>query len=103
MSKKKDYTKYSKPAEPKNEEIEEVLDEETEFYVKPSKEPVYGDVCNCSSLNVRKYPERNAEVICTISYPSEVMITDESDEVFYKVFTASGIEGYCMKDYIKLR
>ena len=40
MSKKKDYTKYSKPAEPKNEEIEEVLDGETEFYVEPSKEPV---------------------------------------------------------------
>ena len=95
MSKKKDYTKYSKPAEPKNEEIEEVLDEETELYVEPHKDPTYGDVCNCSSLN--------AEVICTISYPSEVMITDESDEVFYKVFTASGIEGYCMKDYIKLR
>ena len=100
MSKKKDYTKYSKPAEPKNEEIEEVLDEEVE---EPKEELVYGNVDNCTSLNVRKYPERNAEVICTISYPSEVMITDESDEVFYKVFTASGIEGYCMKDYIKLR
>lgn len=100
MSKKKDYTKYSKPAEPKNEEIEEVLDEEVE---EPKEELVYGNVNNCTSLNVRKYPERNAEVICTISYPSEVMITDDSDEVFYKVYTASGIEGYCMKDYIKLR
>lgn len=100
MSKKKDYTKYSKPAEHKNEEIEEVLDEEVE---ESKEELVYGNVNNCTSLNVRKYPERNAEVVCTISYPSEVMITDESDEVFYKVFTASGIEGYCMKDYIKLR
>lgn len=100
MSKKKDYTKYSKHAEPKNEEIEEVLDEEVG---EPKEELVYGNVNNCTSLNVRKYPERNAEVICTISYPSEVMITDDSDEVFYKVYTASGIEGYCMKDYIKLR
>lgn len=100
MSKKKDYTKYSKPAESKIEEIEEVLDEEVE---EPKEELVYGNVNNCTSLNVRKYPERNAEVICTISYPSEVMITDDSDEVFYKVYTASGIEGYCMKDYIKLR
>ena len=39
MSKKKDYTKYSKPAEPKNEEIEEALDEETELYVDPHKDP----------------------------------------------------------------
>lgn len=62
-----------------------------------------GIVVDCVKLNVRKAPAADAAIICTIPRETEVVISEEeSTEEFYKVYTASGIEGFCMKQYISI-
>lgn len=105
----KDYTKFSnhkteqKPVENQNgvvniEEpvVETVVEEKVE-------EPIIGVVVDCTKLNVRVAPYLDADVECVIPVSSEVTINEaESVEEFYKVCTAAGIEGFCMKKYIRL-
>jgi hypothetical protein len=60
-----------------------------------------GRVIGCMKLNVRRAPKPRAEVICEINCDTEVEVNeDESTIDFYKICTASGIEGYCVKTYI---
>lgn len=65
------------------------------------EEPVYGIVCGCARLNVRKESDKTSTVICEITAGDQLMIVDESDEAFYKVRTSAGVEGYCMKQFIE--
>ena len=68
------------------------------------KEIKTGIVVDCDKLNVREEPRSDADIICTIEKNSEVMIDEyESTNNFYRVFTASGIEGFCMKKYISVQ
>lgn len=102
-----DYTKFSakktekitpeKKIEDKVAPVEEVATPE------PPEEPLYGEVSGCARLNVRKEPDAEAEVLCVIEEGSEVVIVgSESTNEFYKVFTAAGVEGFCMKMFITL-
>ena len=62
-----------------------------------------GIVFNCEMLNVRRDPRRYALIICTINKNTEVMIDESgSTRYFYKICTASGIEGFCVRDYIAI-
>lgn len=64
-------------------------------------EPVYGRVVDCSRLNVRKKPTVNAEVLDVVARDTELTLDlIKSNEKWYKVATISGVEGYCMKQYI---
>ncbi|NCE64103.1 SH3 domain-containing protein [Pseudoflavonifractor sp. 524-17] len=75
----------------------------------PVKPPVpeklfTGVVTDCLRLNVRKEPRAGAEVVAVINALSQVAIDMEgSTELFCKVRTPDGIEGFCMKKYIQLR
>ena len=73
---------------------------------EPSVEPEnrkFGKVSNCKKLNIRKLPSRDAEIVSELIEGSEVMIDEkESTALFYKICTEHGIEGYCMKDFIKV-
>ena len=81
-------------------EIESEVPAEPEVEEKPRK---FGKVNGCTKLNIRKMPNRNAEVLAEIKAGSEVMIDEENSTYeFYKVCTESGIEGYCMKNFIKV-
>ena len=63
--------------------------------------PVYGTVSNCTRLNVRKKPHRGSEVLTIIEEDDTVEITmHKSTRSWYYVKTESGVEGYCMQDYI---
>lgn len=124
----KHYTQYSKFSgeEPMtvNEpelEVEEAVEEKVEEPIEgqivipevapvsdpePSVEPEnrkFGKVNNCKKLNVRKLPSRDAEIVSELVEGVEVMIDEkESTALFYKICTEHGIEGYCMKDFIKV-
>ena len=73
---------------------------------EPSVEPEnrkFGKVSNCKKLNIRKLPSRDAEIVSELIEGSEVMIDEkESTALFYKLCTEHGIEGYCMKNFIKV-
>lgn len=108
MSKnRRDYTKYSKPEVIQNgaQKVEEVYDwqmsvvEESEVV-----KPVVGYVTNCAKLNVRDEPTPHSNVLCTIEQDSEVEIDEaQSTEDYYKICTAAGVEGYCVKYFINIK
>lgn len=84
----------SRPSEP-----EEVFEEPVE--VKNFK---MGKVEGCTKLNVRKRPNATAEVVCVIDHDTEVEINlDKSTAKFYKICTATGVEGFCMKEFISVK
>ena len=122
-NKHRDYTKYAKtqdePAmavidapsfEEAIEPVEtaegaehiEAVEPAVDTAIEAAPAPKIGRVFGCTSLNVRKAPKTNAAVICTINCHAEVEIDElESTDDFYKICTASGIEGYCMKKFIR--
>lgn len=66
--------------------------------------PLVGVVTDCVKLNIRKDSDLNAEVLTTISALSKVDVyPSDSTKDFYKIRTATGIDGFCMKKYIALR
>ena len=123
MSKHHNYNNYSKPANNKSEKTEpevrtenlkdEIPVSETDTEVSETKEEsevvlaevmFSGKVVNCNLLNIREQASVDANVVCEINKDDEVIINkDESTSDFYKVCTATGIEGYCMKEFIRIR
>ena len=94
---KNDYTQYS------NKREKEFIKEEPILDIEAKPEPKIGSVVDCKMLNVRKEPSIESEVLCEISWSTELMIyEEESTDEFYKICTASGIEGYCMKKFISI-
>ena len=104
------YSKISQQA--KNEEtvVEDVVNkpdvEEIVITNQPVKlvQEVPGEVVNCDKLNVRKEANKESDPVCVINKNEEVTITiEDSTEDFYKIITATGIEGYCMKQFINVK
>ena len=89
-------------------EVEESVMESVEGHepdpeTEQESESIVGIVSECSRLRVRSYPELDANVICEIDAGAQVVIDNaESTEDFYKVCTETGIDGYCMKKFIKI-
>lgn len=74
-----------------------------EINVEPVNETKFGVVL-CGKLIVRNHPDPKADIVSIIDKDSEVMIDDnESNEEFYSVCTATGVEGFCMKQFIAVR
>lgn len=124
MSHKHNYTNYSKPQEtpvaPVTEEVvapvvedepvatpdpevAPVIEDAPVADPEPENDEVIGVVVDCARLNVRKEPSSDADVLTTIPVGAEVQVDIfESTNDFYKVCTETGVEGYCMADYIKV-
>lgn len=99
----KNYNKMSQPKVTPNENNDVIT---TGFVaVEPVAEPevklIKGVVSNCTKLNLRAESNSDADILCEIPCSTEVEIDKSaSTKKFYKVYTATGMEGYCMKDYI---
>lgn len=77
------------------------ISEESVVETEAEEAKLIGVVSNCTKLNVRKKADSKALVLATIPVSSGVMIDlNKSTDEFYKVCTAAGIEGFCMKKYI---
>lgn len=79
------------------EKVNAEINEESEEIPEP-KEKI--GIVNCARLNVRVSPMINSSVICMLDCGAKVSITDDSDDVFYNIYTETGICGYCMKKFI---
>lgn len=113
---KKDYTKFSnnKVVNNKSEEIQngvqdvevktdEVVNETIEEVVEENRKDILGIVVDCDKLNVRKEPSINADIVCMIDASTNLIVDYESStDEFYKICTYAGIEGYCMKKFVKI-
>lgn len=68
------------------------------------REPRTGVVVDCVKLNVRKRPSSDAAILAEIPVGTKVQIFDkESTKDFHHVCTATGIDGFCMKKFIKIK
>ena len=83
-------------AEPVDQPVEEA----------PKKESKVGIVANCEKLNLRRSPLKDSDGanIITELLPGVAVVIDgdESTPNFYKVTTETGLEGYCMRQFIEL-
>lgn len=83
-----------------NSEVETAA-EETVNVVQYKK----GVVSGCKKLRVREKASVNSELLLIIDEGTELQVdlsNDNQSAEFYKVIVPSGIEGYCMKEFIKL-
>ena len=79
------------------EEPEEVVEEE------PIDESLVGTVAGCVKLNIRKEPNVKGEVVCTVPEKSALLIDPAlSTDEWYKVYTETGMEGFCMKKFVEV-
>lgn len=61
-------------------------------------------IVTCDKLVVRNRPDANSDIVSIIDKESEVVIYDsESTDEFYAICTATGAEGFCMKQFIAVR
>ena len=96
---KKDYTKFSNNVTvPRPEPVAEIKAEPVVV-----EKPKIGVVVDCTKLNVRKKPHANATIVTVITCETELEIIEaESTKDFYKICTAAGVEGFCMKRFISI-
>lgn len=117
---KHNYSQYSnknnKPKQPqKSAEVKMEFDEPvvTEASVTPMVETVdtvvlpksvSGVVVNCSKLNVRAEPNTDSAIVCVLEAMSEIEIdVNKSNNEWFKICTAIGVEGYCMRKFVDAR
>lgn len=87
-----------------NSEAAEVMEPIVATAIEPIIESVIGVVNGCEKLNMRKDSNKESDVVATIAKGTELTINlTESTEEFYKVCTAAGLEGYCMKKFINVK
>ena len=90
-----------------NEESNETMneaEETTNEVEKESEEDIKsGIIDGCKKLYIRKEPSKNSEPVSIVEEGSELAIdiTHSTDD-FYKVITLNGIEGFCVKEYVKI-
>lgn len=87
------------------ENIQETENENTVEEVNSTDSTqIIGFVSGCKKLYVRTEPSKDSEPLCIIEKDAEVTVDlEKSTSSFFKVKTASGVEGYCMKDFIVTR
>lgn len=82
-----------------NENNLEVI--ETDENVEDNR--VIGKITGFEKLYVRKNPDKDSEPVGIVGINDELGIDfDHSTDLFYKVITSNGLEGYCIKDFVKI-
>lgn len=67
-----------------------------------TSEVITGVIVNCTRLNVRENPDSKADVLCVLDKNTEVEIDmSQSTSDFFRVTTASGVEGFCMRQFVE--
>lgn len=112
MSNKKLYMGYDEETksladvtEEVEEEIAEVNESEevTKEATKEADSTVVGYVSGCLKLNIREEGYLGANVVCVVPEKTALLIeVAESNDEWYKVYTETGMEGFCMKQYVTL-
>ena len=112
MSNKKLYMGYDKETksladvtEEVEEEITEVNESEevTKEATKEADSTVVGYVSGCLKLNIREEGYPGANIVCVVPEKTALLIeVAESNDEWYKVYTETGMEGFCMKQYVTL-
>ena len=92
--------------EMKTQDVEQTKVEQT---VPETKEDRTGSVergivVDCSKLNIRKEPKKDAHIVLIVDAGAELKVIDSDKHKgeWYKVITANAVHGFCMKKYVKI-
>ena len=86
------------------EEVDAVKMVEETVNTVPIPKTINGVVANCIKLNIRKDPSIQAEILGVVNVDSEMKIDmDKSNDKWFYVSTAVGIDGYCMRDFVNAK
>ena len=84
------------------EPVEEVVETVETVETVTLPQTVTGTVIECAKLNVRATASINADVVCQVDVGSELVIdTARSNNEWLRVCTPIGMEGYCMRRFVK--
>lgn len=86
-----DYTAYGNAPE----------EEEIQNEVESSEKGRIGVIVNCRAVNVRKAPNKNANVLGILPVGEEVQIKGHSGKGWYSVLTDDFPKGYIMEEFVK--
>jgi uncharacterized protein YgiM (DUF1202 family) len=76
---------------------------EVETTPEPPVEPIEGFVSGCKKLNIREEATLEGKILCEVSEGTTLMIDEnESTDAWYRVYTETGVEGYCMKIFVTI-
>jgi len=70
--------------------------------VDESKDPIKTGIITTDSLNVRKEPTTESDILCTISKESEVTITSTGND-WYQISIDQSQNGWIHSDYVKIK
>lgn len=84
--------------------METLIIEENGMQDLSNKNPIYGVITNGMFTNVLEKPQDDSAIIFCVPCLTEVMVEPSYlGDRFYKVCTASGIEGFCKKKFVSIR
>lgn len=71
---------------------------------EPKKIQILYKINNCKKLNVRSKPNKDGDIVCVLNTSNVFEIEEvESKPEWVKVFTDTGLEGFCMKEYVVVK
>ena len=63
-----------------------------------------GVVTDCFRLNVRKKPDKTADIVTVVDSSTQLKIDEKkSTDNWYHVLDGDGNSGYCMKQYVSVK
>lgn len=72
--------------------------------IKPPAKEIVGVITGCRFLNIRTKPDIDSTIICIEPALSELIIdNDKSTDEWYSVCTVSGVEGFCVKNFVTIK
>lgn len=84
--------------------LNQIIEDETTIEEQKEEVECKGLVTGCSKLFVRTEPTKDCNPAGVINENDEVIIDMEnSTNDYYKIVTTEGLEGYCLKTYIKMK
>ena len=100
--------------EESNNEVEETTEEVTKEVTEPEvivpsiennveNNEVIGKISGFEKLYVRKEASKDSEPVGIVTDKDDLSIdVARSTDDFYKVITSNGLEGYCVKEFVKI-
>ena len=100
--------------EESNNEVEETTEEVTKEVTEPEvivpsiennveNNEVIGKISGFEKLYVRKEASKDSEPVGIVTDKDDLSIdVAHSTDDFYKVITSNGLEGYCVKEFVKI-
>ena len=105
MREKKDLDNFNtETLEESIAEFDEAIDVEEVEEIEEIEEIEEGIVVDCVNLNIREKPDLNSAVLCTVPASTKLLIDmAKSTMTWLYVYTESGIEGFCMKQFVGIK